>query len=76
MVDLLKPTSVDVRTENTLVVLKIGNVELKMDYNAALQISTWMRVKGKEAKQNAGDTSRHWSVAGQLSAIEAGERPG
>lgn len=75
MVDLLKKQRIEVRTEGQLVVLKIGNAEMKMEYETALQISTWLRVRGKEAKANAGDHSRHWSVIGKLSNILAGERP-
>ncbi len=55
--------------------LKIGNTEMKMDYEAAIQLSTWLRVRGKEAKQAAGDNSRHWSVIGNLTAVQSGERP-
>ena len=72
---LLNKQSVSVSTEGQLVVLKIGSSEIKMEYEAALQISTWMRVKAKQAKQLAGDNSRHWSVIGNLHAIQAGERP-
>jgi hypothetical protein len=73
--DLLLKQRVAVSIEGTLVVLKVGNSELKMDYETAIQISTWLRVRGKQAKRLAGDTSRHWSVIGLLEGIEAGERP-
>ena len=73
--DLLKKQRVGVTIEGELVVLSVGNTELKMDYETAIQLSTWMRVRGKEAKRIAGDNSRHWTVIGQLSALEAGERP-
>jgi hypothetical protein len=72
---LLNKQLVSVRNEGQIVVLKIGNSEMKMDHEAALQISTWMRVKAKEAKRLAGDNSRKWNVVGNLAAIEAGERP-
>lgn len=75
MIDLLKRQKVAVSTEGQLVVLKIGNSEMKMDYETAIQISTWLRVRGKEAKRIAGDDRRHWSVIGSLSAVEHGERP-
>lgn len=73
--DLLKKQRVGVRSEGELVILSVGNTELKMDYETAIQLSTWMRVRGKEAKRRAGDNSRHWTLIGQLSAVEAGERP-
>lgn len=75
MIDLLKRQRVVVSTEGQLVVLKIGTSEMKMDYETAIQISTWLRVRGKEAKRIAGDDRRHWSIIGSLSAVESGERP-
>lgn len=75
MSDLLRPQTTSVRCEGQLVVLQIGNTEIKMEYETALKVSTWMRIKGKEAKRNAGDTSRHWTVIGNLTAVEAGENP-
>lgn len=75
MIDLLKRQRVEVKLDGTLVVLKIGSSEMKMDYETAIQISTWLRVRGKEAKRIAGDDRRHWSVIGSLSAVENGERP-
>jgi hypothetical protein len=68
--DLLEQTSVQVRAEGSLVVLTIGNVDLKMDYAGAFELSRWLRIRGKQAKLNAGDTSRHWSVTGTLSTLE------
>lgn len=73
--DLLKRQKVSVRTEGEQVILAVGNSELRMDYELALQLSTWMRVHGKAAKRAAGDGSRHWAVIGNLAAVEAGERP-
>jgi hypothetical protein len=68
--DLLQPQRIQVRAEGSLVVLTIGNVEFKMDYAGALEMSRWLRIRGKEAKRNAGDTSRHWSVVGTLETLE------
>lgn len=73
--DLLQKQRVSVHLEGPLVVLTVGSAELKMDYETAIQLSTWMRVRGKEAKRKAGDNSRHWTVIGKLEALEAGERP-
>ena len=75
MSDLLQKQRIEVKAEGTLVVLKIGNAELKMPYDTAIQLSTWLRVRGKEAKRLAGDVSRHWSVIGNLEAVQGGERP-
>lgn len=72
---ILKPQKIDVRSEGELVVLKVGGAEMKMHYETAIQLSTWLRVRGKEAKRLAGDVSRHWTVIGKLDAVQAGERP-
>lgn len=63
----MKQTRMAVRAENDMVVLTIGNTDIKMSYETALQLSQWLRVRGKEAKRFAGDVSRHWSVLGTLS---------
>ena len=75
MSNLLQKQRIEVKAEGELVVLKIGNAELKMPYDTAIQLSTWLRVRGKEAKRLAGDVSRHWSVIGNLEAVNGGERP-
>lgn len=72
---LLKPQQTTVTLEGELVVLRIGNTEIKMEGETAIQLSTWLRVRGKEAKRIAGDTSRHWTVIGRLDAVEAGQPP-
>lgn len=60
----------EVRTEGELVVLQVGNAELKMPYETALQLSQWLRVRGKEAKRLAGDSSRHWSAIAVLEGVK------
>lgn len=73
--DLLKPQRISVSTDGELVVLTIGNAELKMPYEVAIQLSTWLRVHGKVAKSKAGDGSRHWSVIGHLTDVMNGGQP-
>ncbi len=75
MRDLLQKQRIEVRCDGELVVLQVGNAELKMDHETAIQISTWLRVRGKEAKRAAGDNSRHWTVIGRLDDVLAGGRP-
>jgi hypothetical protein len=75
MTNLLQKQRIEVKAEGEIVVLRIGNAELKMPYDTAIQLSTWLRVRGKEAKRQAGDMSRHWSVIGNLEAVQGGERP-
>ena len=72
---MLQKEVVQVHCEGPLVVLRIGSSEIKMEHETAIQLSTWLRVKGKKAKVAAGDTSRHWTVIGNLHAVEGGERP-
>jgi len=76
LTDLLKPQRIEVFGEGvSLVVIKIGNSEIKMPYEDALRFSQIVRSTAKEVKRLAGDTSRHWSIVGNLTAIEAGESP-
>lgn len=59
-----------VETRGEIVRLSIGNSHIDMPYEAALQLSTWLRVRGKEAKKNAGDFSRQWRVIGLLEGLK------
>jgi hypothetical protein len=68
---LLSRQRIAVDTEGELVKLAIGNAEIRMPYETAIQLSTWLRVRGKQAKRAAGDTSRHWSVIGLLDGGKA-----
>jgi hypothetical protein len=72
---LLEKQTVSVSTDGEIVVFRVGSAEMRMDHVTAIQISTWLRIRGKEAKRNAGDVSAHWSAIGNLKAVEAGERP-
>lgn len=71
---LLQKQRIEVATDGELVVLRIGNAEMKMEHALALQLSTWMRIRGKEAQRNAGAVA-HWSIVGNLAQVEAGGRP-
>jgi hypothetical protein len=63
---LLKRERIAVSSEGDLVVMTLGNVEVKLPYETALLLSQWLRVRAKDAKRRAGDTSRHWSAIGTL----------
>jgi hypothetical protein len=69
MSPLLSKQRIAVSLEGQLVVLTVGNAELKMEYETALQLSQWLRVSGKEAKRAAGDMSRHWSIVARLDGL-------
>ena len=60
--NLLQRRRMAVEHEGDLVKLKFGNVEIKMSYIDALQLAQWIRVRGKEAKNTAGD-KRQWLTA-------------
>ena len=64
--NLLKQERIAVSSDGDLVVMQLGNVEVKLPYETALTLSQWLRVRAKEAKRRAGDTSRHWSLIGTL----------
>jgi len=69
MTPLLSKQRMSVAIEGDLVKLTIGNSDIRMPYEAALQLSQWLRVRGKEAKRNAGDVSRHWSAVGLIESL-------
>lgn len=64
--NLMQQHRIAVESEGDLVVMHLGNVEVKLPYETALLLSQWLRVRAKEAKRLAGDTSRHWNVIGTL----------
>lgn len=66
---VLRPETVSVSDEGELVVMKIGNAELRMHYSDALTFSQWIRMRAKAAKRRAGDVSRHWSAVAELSDL-------
>jgi len=67
---LLSKQRIAVDIEGELVKLSIGNTDIKMPYETALQLSQWLRVRGKEAKRLAGDSSRHWSAIGLIEGLK------
>jgi len=67
---IMQPIQFAVRAEGELVVLRIGDSELKMGYETAIKLSQWLRLRGKQAKKAAGDMSRHWSAIGVLDSLE------
>ena len=66
---LLSQQRISVGTEGDLVTLTIGNATIKMPYETAIQLSQWLRVRGKQAKNKAGDMSRHWSALAILDGL-------
>ena len=66
---LLSRQHISVSVEGEMVALTIGNATIKMPYETAIQLSQWLRVRGKEAKRFAGDMSRHWSAVAILEGL-------
>jgi len=64
--NLLKQQRLAVESEYDNVVIRLGNIEVKISYETALLLSQWIRIRAKEAKRFAGDTSHHWSLVGTL----------
>lgn len=64
--NLMQQHRISVDCEGDLVVMRLGNVEVKLPYETALTLSQWLRVRGKEAKRFAGDTSHQFRVLGTL----------
>lgn len=64
--DLIKQERIAVESEADMVVMHLGNTTVKLPYETALLLSQWLRVRAKEAKRFAGDTSHHWSIVGTL----------
>lgn len=67
---LLSRQRMSVDTEGDMIKLTIGNADIRMPYETALQLSQWLRVRGKEAKRRAGDMSRHWSAVALLDGLK------
>lgn len=66
---LVKPTPLSVRAEGETVYLTINGVDVGFHYEDALTVAGWLRLRAKQAKANAGDTSRNWRVLGDLQAL-------
>jgi hypothetical protein len=67
---LLSRQHIAVEARGELVRLTVGNSHLDMPYETAIQLSQWLRVRGKEAKRQAGDMSRHWSAIAVLDGLK------
>lgn len=67
----LQQMRIAVEARGDQVRMTIGNAQIDMPYETALQLSQWLRLRGKEAKRTAGDLSRHWSVVGQLDGLRS-----
>lgn len=70
MPSLLTQQRLEVSTDGEMVAIQIGSSTLKLHYEDALKISQWIRVRAKEAKNKAGDRSRHWSAIAVLDDLK------
>lgn len=71
---LLKPTSYAAESQGSLVKVKLGNVNVTMDYNTALEIGALLRLRGRESRRNAGDTGARIRALGCLSDANEDEK--
>lgn len=70
MADLLTKQQIAVTADGELVAIQIGSSTLRIHYEDALQLSQWIRVRAKQAKNACGDRSRHWSAIAFLDGLE------
>ena len=73
MSDLMQEHRVEVDVQGDLVVLRIGNNEIKMAYEHAFMIADWLDIRAKQAKIFAGDYRQRLRVRGNLSDANADE---
>lgn len=74
MTDILKQTRYHIVAEGSLVKIQLGDIPITMDYNTALAIAQDLRIVAKQAKANAGDTSRNIKARGLLTDANADEK--
>lgn len=70
--DRLKKAQIAVRQDCGIVVLTAGTAQASIPFDAALQISQWIRVRAKESQARAGDVTRHWSKIKQAHEVANG----
>lgn len=63
--NLLRLDRISVKSERATVVVKLSDASMGLPYQAAFVIAQWIRLRAKESKVRAGDTSRHWSAIAQ-----------
>lgn len=69
--DLLKKEQIEVKQEQGLVVITASTTRIAIPYDAAIQVSQWVRARAKESQMRAGD-NRHWSKIKQEHDDKAG----
>lgn len=70
----LNAKDVDIRAQGQMVMVRFGHIKAGLPFAAAETISQWIRLRGKEAKRNAGELA-HWSSIARATAVSHGERP-
>lgn len=70
---ILKLTPYGVRVEGTVVVMTIGTKAVRMEYDVALKLAAFLRNGGRQAKRNAGDQSRKFTVFADLTDAQIDE---
>lgn len=70
--DVMRRDRITVESEGDLVVMNFGSTRVTLKYETALKFAQWVRLRAKQSKSRAGDTSRHWSSLGILTDAETG----
>lgn len=71
--DLLKRDRIAVDSDGDMVVMKAGNVVVKMTYEDAFWLSQSVRVMAKRAKRFSGDIGRSWRAIAILTDANEGK---
>ncbi len=69
---ILKAYEAAVEARGTSVFVKLGPCELGLPWEVCFILSQWIRLKGKEAKRNAGEMA-HWSKVEHAGAVANGD---
>jgi hypothetical protein len=65
----LKARNISVNAEGSIVKVRLGTSVLGIPYVAAPQIAQWLRIRGKIARNSAGEKA-HWSKLVQPNVLE------
>lgn len=68
--NIAKPMHVEVQQRGDKVALILGNTEMLMSYQEALTLSAWLRMRGGQAKLEAGHTERMITGIGTMEDLE------
>jgi hypothetical protein len=71
--ELLRAQNVDVEARGRHVTLSFGTVVREFDHRDAARLAQWIRLRGKEARNNAGETA-HWTAIAKPELYHSGDK--